>query len=165
MTLVSISWINKIDLHLWRPDTTWNHLLMTSSPFSTVYRMVSHLTGLDCLRCQSPGHMTTVCSPGGQTESPQYHNHAQYTSHNQCIQVIQCNISSLWHHNGHNSVSNHQPHDCLLNHLFRCRSKKTSKLRVIGRVNSPHKWPVTRKMFPFVDVIMSYSPIVALWYM
>ena len=23
-----------------------------------------------------------------------------------------------------------------------------------GRVNSPHKWPVTRKMFPFDDVIM-----------
>ena len=23
-------------------------------------------------------------------------------------------------------------------------------------VNSPHKWPVTRKMFPFDDVIMLY---------
>ena len=26
-----------------------------------------------------------------------------------------------------------------------------------GPVNSPHKWPVTRKMFPFDDVIMFYS--------
>ena len=26
-----------------------------------------------------------------------------------------------------------------------------------GPVNSPHKWPVTRKMFPFDDVIMIYS--------
>ena len=25
-----------------------------------------------------------------------------------------------------------------------------------GPVNSPHKWPVTRKMFPFDDVIMGY---------
>ena len=25
-----------------------------------------------------------------------------------------------------------------------------------GPVNSPHKWPVTRKMFPFDDVIMHY---------
>ena len=25
-----------------------------------------------------------------------------------------------------------------------------------GPVNSPHKWPVTRKMFPFDDVIMSF---------
>ena len=27
-----------------------------------------------------------------------------------------------------------------------------------GPVNSPHKWPVTRKMFPFDDVIMLYMP-------
>ena len=26
-----------------------------------------------------------------------------------------------------------------------------------GPVNSPHKWPVTRKMFPFDDVIMHIS--------
>ena len=25
-----------------------------------------------------------------------------------------------------------------------------------GPMNSPHKWPVTRKMFPFDDVIMGY---------
>ena len=71
-------------------------------------------------------------------------------------------ISLLWRHNGRYGVSNHQPHDCLLNPLFRCRSKKTSKLRVTGLcagnspglVNSPHKWLVTRKMFSFNDVIM-----------
>ena len=28
-----------------------------------------------------------------------------------------------WRHNGRGGVSNHQPHDCLLNRLFRCRSK------------------------------------------
>ena len=49
-------------------------------------------------------------------------------------------LSSLqWRHNGHDGVSNHQPHDCLLNLLFRRRSKKTSKLRVTGLCagNSP----------------------------
>ena len=40
--------------------------------------------------------------------------------------------SLQWRHNGHDSVSNHQPYDCLLNCLFRRRSKKTSKLRVTG---------------------------------
>ena len=40
--------------------------------------------------------------------------------------------SLQWRHNGCDSVSNHQPHDCLLNRLFRRRSKKTSKLRVTG---------------------------------
>ena len=38
--------------------------------------------------------------------------------------------SLLWRHNGRDGVSNHQPHDCLLNRLFRRRSKKISKLRV-----------------------------------
>ena len=44
-----------------------------------------------------------------------------------------------WRHNGHDSISNHQPHDCLLNRLFRRRSKKISKLRVTGLCveNSP----------------------------
>ena len=42
-----------------------------------------------------------------------------------------------WRHNDHGGVSNHQPHGCLLNRLF--RSKKTSKLRVTGLCvgNSP----------------------------
>ena len=42
-------------------------------------------------------------------------------------------------HNKRDSVSNHQPYDCLLNRLFRRRSKKTSKLRVTGLCegNSP----------------------------
>ena len=52
---------------------------------------------------------------------------------------------------------------CLLDCLFRSRSKKTSKLNVTGLcqgnspVNSQHKGPVTRKMFPFDAVIMFLS--------
>ena len=44
-----------------------------------------------------------------------------------------------WRHNERDDVSNHQPHDCLLNRLFRRKSKKTSKLRVTGLCagNSP----------------------------
>ena len=44
-----------------------------------------------------------------------------------------------WRHNGRDSVSNHQLHDCLLNRLFTRRSKKTSKPRVTGLCagNSP----------------------------
>ena len=37
-----------------------------------------------------------------------------------------------WRHNGCDNVSNHRRIDCLLNRLFRRRSKKTSKLRVTG---------------------------------
>ena len=64
-------------------------------------------------------------------------------------------LSTLqWRHNCRDGVSNHQPRDYLLNRLFRSRSKKTPKLR--WPVNSPHKGPVTRKMFPFDDDIMGY---------
>ena len=71
-------------------------------------------------------------------------------------------------HNQHDGVSNHQPRDCLANRLFRCRSKKASKLCVtdlcggIHRwlVNSSHKGPVTRKMIPFDTVAMT----IYIWY-
>ena len=65
-----------------------------------------------------------------------------------------------WRHSGRDSVSDHQPRDCLLNHLFRRRSKKTSKLRVTGLCagNSPgtDEFPaqMASKVFPFDDVIM-----------
>ena len=47
--------------------------------------------------------------------------------------------SLQWRHNEHDSVSNHQAHHCLLNHLFRRRSKIRSKLRITGLCvrNSP----------------------------
>ena len=57
------------------------------------------------------------------------------------ITLIHClKIKSLQRrYNGRDGVSNHQPHDCLLNYLFRRRSRKTSKLRVTGLCagNSP----------------------------
>ena len=36
----------------------------------------------------------------------------------------------LWRHTGHKDVSNHQPHDCLLNRSFRRRSNKTLNPRI-----------------------------------
>ena len=41
-----------------------------------------------------------------------------------------CSVLLQWHHNERDGVSNHQSHDCLLNCLFRCRWKKTSKLGI-----------------------------------
>ena len=69
-------------------------------------------------------------------------------------------------------VWNHQPQDCLLYCLFRCWSKKTSKLhalafvRGINRwpVNFRHKWPVTQKMFLFDDVIMFLHAMTSSWH-
>ena len=67
-----------------------------------------------------------------------------------------------WRHNEYDGVSNHQLHGCLLNLLFRRRSKKTPKLRVTGLCagNSPvtGEYPAemasNAEMFPFDDVIV-----------
>ena len=75
-------------------------------------------------------------------------------------------IALPWRHNGLDSVSNHQPYHCLLSRLFGRRSKENIKAPRHwplcwgihrGPVNSLHKWPVTRKMFPFDDVIMALN--------
>ena len=65
-----------------------------------------------------------------------------------------------WRHNHPDGVSNHQPHDCLLNRLVRRRSKKTSKLRVTGLCTGsspvtgefPAQMASKAEMFPFDDV-------------
>ena len=70
-----------------------------------------------------------------------------------------------WRHNEPAGVSNHQPHDCLLNrHSGADRRKDQSSaslafVRGIHRwpVNSPHKGPITRKKLPFDDVIMGVA--------
>ena len=71
-------------------------------------------------------------------------------------------VSLRWRHNEGDGVSYHQPRDCLLNRLFRHRSKKASKPRVTGLCegNSPvtgefhAQMACNAKMFPFDDVII-----------
>ena len=55
-------------------------------------------------------------------------------------------------------------YDGLLKRLFKGRPRKTSKLHVTGLLwkgqwpmNSPHKGPVMREMFPFDDVIIKHG--------
>ena len=68
-----------------------------------------------------------------------------------------------WHHNRCDGVSNQQPHDRLLNHLFRCRSKTKSKLRVAGlcegdsAVTGELQMASYAEIFPFDDAIMLKS--------
>ena len=69
-------------------------------------------------------------------------------------------LSTLrWRHNDHAGVSNHQPHGCLLNRLFRRKSKKTSKLRVTGLCagNSPGTGEFPAQM-------ASYAENVSIWW-
>ena len=88
------------------------------------------------------------------------------SSMNMGVRTYQSGTPLHWHHNDQDGVSNYQPHGCLLNHLFGCKSKKTSKLRVIGLcvglglVNSLHKGPVTQKMFPFDRLWYFYRMVI-----
>ena len=70
-----------------------------------------------------------------------------------------------WRHNRHDSVSHHQPYYCLFSlssgadQRIHQTSASLTCVRGIHRwlVNSRHKGPVTRKMFPFDDVIMNFE--------
>ena len=61
----------------------------------------------------------------------------RHHAYESCSKIYHCTLAWMehlplrWRHDG---VSNHQPHDCLLECLFRLRSKKPSKFRVTGRV-------------------------------
>ena len=71
-------------------------------------------------------------------------------------------LSLQWRHIKRNGVSNHRRLDGLLNRFSGVDQRKhqsSVSLVVMKRihrwpVDSPHKGPVTRKMFPFDDVIM-----------
>ena len=70
-----------------------------------------------------------------------------------------------WCHNERDGVSNRQPHDCLLNRLFKCCSKKTSNPRVTGLCagNSPvtGEFPAQRASnTEFVFHLMTSSNVV-----
>ena len=130
--------------HLQREISSWWSCLLYSSGNAVMKRVVCGQLitchnnqprwkghGILCIVVRHIWEYTCLCQCG----DPFYH------------------ISLRWRHHRRDSVSSHQPHDCLLNRLFRRRSKKTSKLRVTGLlrgihrgpVNSPQKWPVTRQ--------------------
>ena len=72
-----------------------------------------------------------------------------------------------WHHNGRDSVSKSPAPRLFTQPFIQAQIKETSKLHVTGLcvgnspgpVNSPHKWPVTWKMFPFDDVVMQCKDV------
>ena len=66
-----------------------------------------------------------------------------------------------WRHNGHGGVSNHHPtivYSTVWSDADQRKHQSSALLTFVWGihrwpVNSPHKWPVTRKMFPFDNVI------------
>ena len=71
-------------------------------------------------------------------------------------------FSLQWPHNEPTGISTHRRLDCLFNHLFKPTLKETSEPALLTLCEGNHRWPmdsphkglVTRKPFPFEDVIM-----------
>ena len=76
-----------------------------------------------------------------------------------CCALLQ---SLQWRHNNNGGVSIHQRLDCLFNHFLGADQRKQQSSASLAFVRGIHWWPVdsplkgpvTRKMFPFDDVIM-----------
>ena len=74
--------------------------------------------------------------------------------------------------NDRHGVANHRSIECLFNSLFRLTTKKHQSshycpfVRGIHRwpVDSPHKGPVTPKMFPFGDIIICIKILREAWH-
>ena len=74
------------------------------------------------------------CEPCAKVDSSLKIPPIKYFSHHR-----DSKFSLRWRHNELVGISNHQPHHCLFNRLFKRGSKKTSKFRVTGLCagNSP----------------------------
>ena len=108
--------------------------------------------------CCRSGSSDGSCGGGGCGSNGSFSNRFDsnkdiYTRYKQMVHSLQ------WRHNGRDSVSNHQPHDCFPNRLFRRRSKKTSKLRVTDLCagNSPGTGEFPAQM-------ASYAENVSIWW-
>ena len=125
------------------------------------------VTGLCAENSPGTGEFSAQMASNAESVSIWWRHH-DLTDTGAFVWSLQCQWSNAealhWRHNERDGVSDHLLHDCLLTCLFRHKSKKTSKLRVTGvcegnspgPVNSPHKRAVTRKTFPFDD-IMGYG--------
>ena len=117
-------------------------------------------------RCNQERHF--YCTPSVTFQEP-HEDHATLHSWRFCsvrtsvgaakARLASGRIALRWRHNDHAGVSNHQPHGCLLNRLFRRKSKKTSKLRVTGLCagNSPGTGEFPAQM-------ASYAENVSIWW-
>ena len=105
-----------------------------------MFGFMQHPQYNDCRRCKYLHHQHPWFWPSSRKLfRPRHRSHRSYNHWKSTLR---------WRHNMRGSVSNHQPHDCLLNRLFRRRSKKTSKLRVI--INTSLLWKTNnRKWSPY----------------
>ena len=70
--------------------------------------------------------------------------------------VCEQNCTLWWRHNGRDSVSNHQPHDCLLNRLLKAQIKEN--------IEVPRHWPLCPGTGEFAAQMASNAENVSIWW-
>ena len=131
--------------------------------------MRTHLCGYWCPGAEAPGHQYPQWWLNIDFIWPVSYQNITFimnsiTKHIYFLEnEIKSNTALQWHHNEHDGISNHQQLDCLLIICSGADQRKhqnsTSLAFVRGirwwPVDSPHKGPVTQKMFPCDDIIMN----------
>ena len=117
--------IKCLGLHYVASEFKLNIFLLDSIPYITFWQYLNiiFIYGTTALLAnKSAKHLDTT------------YNYMHRLNHfsSKCFLHWTCPFPLRWRDDGRDGVLNHHPHHCLLNHLFRRRSKKTSRLRVIG---------------------------------
>ena len=131
------NWLSNT-LQQWYLKICWYELILNSLwPSVWCLRACSTLAQVMAYCLTTPRHYLNQCWLAiGVSEILWYSSQCKWHG----LSWSESGVHSLqWRHNGRDSFSNHQPRNCLLNRLIRCRSKKTSKLHVTGLCagNSP----------------------------
>ena len=123
------------------PYISMNWVTITSNNGMCCIRyQISTLTNIEMLLFGLCGDMPifiTYLSPWDKIVFPCVDRSLMFMGANTKQRDTRCKDPLQWRHNGCDAVSNHQPYNCLLNSLFKRRSKKTSELRVIGLCEFP----------------------------
>ena len=141
-------WMNACRLYWWLLNIGQGNVLVPADNKPLLEPMLTKF--YDTLLCQQApisyhvdGNIYTIYAEK-QTRKMHHLRHGRvYFSISACISsrvnLSVTLLSLLWRHNGRDVVSNHQTRNCLLNRLFRRRSKKASKHPVTGLCagNSP----------------------------
>ena len=124
----------------------WYTIFFEENEFEyIVCKILAILCGLPsvntCPCCHGYKEIVQIHVPSGLVFQAEY-KHVVHQESSYMSSIFQGSSTWLplqWRHDVHDGISNHWCLDCLLNRLFRCRSKKTSKLCITGLCerNSP----------------------------
>ena len=118
----NIAWHQMYDIHPWNKPIS--RIPQCIGKFKSILRKIYWLEDTDVeFSIKTLSYKTTTTTPSVKNS---FFNMLSITT------LPTCTLQ--WHHNESAGVSNHQPHDCLLNCLFKAQIKENIK--------APRHWPL-----------------------